>query len=145
MLTVTYVPLMLSICFTNIDVIDLIYVCRLNSSKMKGTNIGELEELILLVVGVLYDGAYGVSVLKEIKDQTGREVNISAIHAVMNRLEDKGYLKSEMGGSSSTRGGRRKRNYYLTAGGRQALDQIRSVREKLYSQLSPAGSYQFTT
>lgn len=112
---------------------------------MKGTNIGELEELILLVVGVLYDGAYGVSVLKEIKDQTGREVNISAIHAVMNRLEDKGLLKSEMGGSSNTRGGRRKRNYFLTATGRSTLDQVRSVREKLYNQLSGIASYQFTT
>ena len=111
---------------------------------MKGTNIGELEELILLVVGVLYDGAYGVSVLKEIKDQTGREVNISAIHAVMNRLEDKGFLKSEMGGSSNTRGGRRRRNYFLTASGRSTLDQVRSVREKLYGQLSSATSYQFS-
>lgn len=108
---------------------------------MKGTNIGELEELVLLVIGVLYDGAYGVSVLKEIKDQTGREVNISAIHAVMNRLEEKGFLRSEMGGSSSTRGGRRKRNYYLTSSGRATLDQVRSVREKLYSQLSPTASY----
>ncbi len=112
---------------------------------MKGSNIGELEELILLVVGVLYDGAYGVSVLKEIKDQTGREVNISAVHAVLNRLEEKGFLKSEMGGSSSTRGGRRKRNYYLTSTGRQTLDQVRSVRERLYSQLSPLGSYQFSS
>lgn len=111
---------------------------------MKGTNIGELEELILLVVGVLYDGAYGVSVLKEIKDQTGREVNISAIHAVMNRLEDKGFLKSEMGGSSNTRGGRRRRNYYLTAAGRSTIDEVRSVREKLYSQLSGIASYQFS-
>lgn len=111
---------------------------------MKGTNIGELEELVLLVIGVLYDGAYGVSVLKEIKDQTGREVNISAIHAVMNRLEEKGFLRSEMGGSSSTRGGRRKRNYYLTSSGRATLDQVRSVREKLYNQLSPTGSYSFS-
>ncbi|MFY0594339.1 helix-turn-helix transcriptional regulator [Roseivirga sp.] len=111
---------------------------------MKGTNIGELEELVLLVVGVLYDGAYGVSVLKEIKDQTGREVNISAIHAVMNRLEDKGFLRSEMGGASKTRGGRRRRNYYLTAAGRSTLDQVRSVREKLYGQLSSATSYQFS-
>ncbi|MBO3697810.1 PadR family transcriptional regulator [Roseivirga sp. E12] len=108
---------------------------------MKGTNIGELEELVLLVIGVLYEGAYGVSVLKEIKEQTGREVNISAIHAVMNRLEDKGFLRSEMGGSSNTRGGRRKRNYYLTSSGRATLDQVRSVREKLYNQLSPSASY----
>ncbi|OEK04104.1 PadR family transcriptional regulator [Roseivirga misakiensis] len=111
---------------------------------MKGTNIGELEELVLLVVGVLYEDAYGVSVLKEIKDQTGREVNISAIHAVMNRLEDKGFLRSEMGGASKTRGGRRRRNFYLTSAGRSTLDQVRSVRERLYGQLASATSYQFS-
>jgi DNA-binding PadR family transcriptional regulator len=110
----------------------------------KGTHIGELEELILLVVGLLYEGAYGVSVLKEIKEQTGREVNISGIHSVMNRLEDKGLLKSKMGGVSSTRGGRRKRIYFLTASGKATLDQVRSVREKLYSQLSSSPSYQFS-
>ncbi len=110
----------------------------------KGTYIGELEELVLLVVGLLYEGAYGVSVLKEIKEQTGREVNISGIHSVMNRLEDKGLLKSEMGGASNTRGGRRKRIYFLTAAGKNTLDQVRSVREKLYTQLSSLPNYQFS-
>lgn len=112
--------------------------------KGKGTYIGELEELVLLVVGVLNDEAYAVAVLKEIKDQTGREVNISAIHAVLNRLEDKGWLSSNMGGASQVRGGRRKRYYQLTSAGRQMLEQVRSLRERLYNQL-PSPSLQFTT
>ena len=111
---------------------------------MKGAYIGELEELVLLIVGLLYQGAYGVSVLKEIKEQAGREVNISAVHSVMNRLEDKGLLKSEMGGTSNTRGGRRKRIYYLTASGKATLDEVRSVREKLYGQLPTEASYSFS-
>ena len=40
---------------------------------MKGTYIGELEELILLTVGILYGKAYGVAVMDEIVKQTGRE------------------------------------------------------------------------
>jgi len=123
------------ICFTNVDVINLIYVCRLNKGNMKGDNIGELEELVLLLVGVLYEDAYGVSVLKEMKEQTGREVNISAIHAVLNRLEEKGLLTSDMGGASQVRGGRRKRYYTLTSTGRAVLDEVKSMREKLYNQL----------
>ena len=102
---------------------------------MKGANIGELEELVLLVVGVLYQDAYGVSVLKEMKEQTGREVNISAIHAVLNRLEEKGLLTSDMGGASQVRGGRRKRFYTLTSSGRAVLDEVKSIRDKLYNQL----------
>lgn len=112
---------------------------------MKGTYVGELEELVLLVVGLLYEGAYGVSVLQEIKSQTGREVNISAVHSVMNRLEDKGLLRSEMGGASKTRGGRRKRIYYLTSSGKATLDEVRAVREKLYHQLAQTGTYQFSS
>ena len=107
--------------------------------KGKGNYIGELEELVLLVVGILNEEAYAVAVLKEIKDQTGREVNISAIHAVLNRLEEKGWLTSNMGGASQVRGGRRKRYYHLTSAGREMLEQVRSLRERLYNQL-PAPS-----
>lgn len=107
----------------------------------KGNHIGELEELILLLVGVLRDEAYAVGVLQEMKTQTGRELNISAIHAVLNRLEEKGFVTSEMGGATQERGGRRKRFYTLTAAGRQMIDQVREVREKLYGQLGTQPIY----
>jgi len=113
--------------------------------KGKGSYIGELEELILLVVGILGDDAYAVGVLKEIRDQTGREVNISGIHAVLARLEEKGWLNSSMGGASKVRGGRRKRFYTLTSAGREMLDQVRSMRENLYAQLPQGASYSFST
>ena len=110
----------------------------------KGNHIGELEELILLLVGVLRDEAYAVGVLQEMKSQTGRVLNISAVHAVLNRLEEKGYVSSEMGGATQERGGRRKRFYTLTAAGRQMIDQVRSVREKLYGQLGTTSLYTFS-
>ncbi|MFT7056817.1 MAG: PadR family transcriptional regulator PadR [Roseivirga sp.] len=113
--------------------------------KGKGNYIGELEELVLLLVGVLNDDAYAVSVLKEMKDQTGRELNISAIHAVLNRLEEKGWLSSNMGGASQERGGRRKRMYILTGSGRAILDQVRLQRENLYNQLPNGISYSFAS
>ncbi len=104
---------------------------------MKGYHLGELEELILLTVGVLGKEAYGVSVLEEIKNQTGRKVNISAIHTVLNRLEEKGFLESKMGGATEERGGRRKRLFNISAHGRTAITEIRSLRNKLYDQIPP--------
>ncbi len=104
---------------------------------MKGSHLGELEELVLLTVGILQKEAYGVNVLQEIKEQTGRSVNISAIHAVLTRLEDKKLLKSDMGGATSERGGRRKRFYTLTAAGRAAVAEVHALRNKLYNQLPP--------
>jgi DNA-binding PadR family transcriptional regulator len=96
-----------------------------------------LEELILLTVGILNQGAYGVSILEEIKNQTGRSVNISAIHTVLNRLEEKGFLQSKMGGATEERGGRRKRLFTLSATGRTAIEQVKTVRNKLFEQLPP--------
>ncbi|MDR7129996.1 DNA-binding PadR family transcriptional regulator [Algoriphagus sp. 4150] len=104
---------------------------------MKGYHLGELEELILLTVGILDQEAYGVAVLEEIKNQTGRKVNISAIHTVLNRLEEKGFLKSHMGGATEERGGRRKRLFTLSATGRLAIEEVKNLRNKLFDQLPP--------
>lgn len=104
---------------------------------MKGYYLGELEELILLTVGILDAEAYGVAILEEIKNQTGRKVNISAIHTVLNRLEEKGFLQSYMGGATEERGGRRKRLFTLSAIGRTAIEEVKSLRNKLYEQLPP--------
>lgn len=54
--------------------------------------LGELEELILLMVALIGAGAYGVSVTEELEAQTGRVISISAAHAVLHRLEEKDLL-----------------------------------------------------
>ncbi|GAB4248523.1 MAG: hypothetical protein Tsb0034_27930 [Ekhidna sp.] len=110
---------------------------------MKGTHLGELEELVLLTVGSLYNEAYGVAVMDEIREKAGRDMNISAIHAVLRRLEDKGLLKSQMGGSTNERGGRRKRLFTLTKEGKLALDANASLRTSLYKQI-PNINYNFS-
>lgn len=111
---------------------------------MKGTHIGELEELVLLTVGSLFDEAYGVAVMDEVREKAGRDMNISAIHAVLRRLEEKGLLKSRMGGSTNERGGRRKRLFTLTKEGKLALDQSISLRQSLYERI-PNIAYNFAT
>ena len=99
---------------------------------MKGTYLGEFEELVLLAVCVCYDEAYGVAVQEEIEKQTGRSASLSAIHTVLYRLQKKGYLRSRMGGATSERGGRRKRLFTITEAGKEALIEARSLREKLW-------------
>jgi DNA-binding PadR family transcriptional regulator len=109
---------------------------------MKGANLGELEELILLTVGILYKKAYGVAVMDEIEKQTGRNLNISAVHAVLQRLEDKGLLKSEMSEPTGERGGRRKRLFFLTAAGKRSLEEANELRNQLFNQI-PKVALQF--
>ena len=105
---------------------------------MKGTYIGELEELVLLTVGILYKEAYGVAVMDEIEKQTGRSLNISAVHAVLKRLEEKGLVVSKMSDPTSERGGRRKRIFLLTAAGKRALEEANELRNQLFNQIPTA-------
>ncbi len=102
---------------------------------MKGEHLGELEELVLLTVGSLINEAYAVVILEEIKTNTNRSMDVTAIHSVLRRLEKKGYVSSEMGGASSERGGRRKRFFSLTKAGRSVLDQSMELRYSLYQKL----------
>jgi DNA-binding PadR family transcriptional regulator len=101
---------------------------------MKETKLGEFEEVILLLVGILKDHAYAVRVAEEFKQQTGRSVSIGAVHSTLNRLSDKGFLKSEMGQPTAQRGGRRKRIYEITAYGEQVLKAARDFKMSLWDQ-----------
>lgn len=101
--------------------------------------IGEFEELVLLVVAINNDNAYGVSVMEEIENQTERKINISAVHSALDRLESKGFLKSEVGGATAERGGRRKRFFSITVAGQEALDSIREQRNRLHDQIPNLG------
>jgi PadR family transcriptional regulator PadR len=102
---------------------------------MKGTYLGEFEEVVLLATGILQDRAYGVSIKKEIEKQTRRSVNIGAVHTALHRLEDKGYLKSKFGEASLVRGGKRKRIFTLTVSGLKALQKTQNLRSNMWSQL----------
>ena len=88
--------------------------------------LGEFEELILTMVGILQEEAYGNAIIKEIKEQVNREVSLAAAHVTLYRLEDKGYIKSRVGGATKTRGGRRKRIFTITSAG---LSMLRTMKE----------------
>ena len=103
--------------------------------KIKGNYLGEFEELILLSIASLQDEAYGVSIMKDIIKATGRKSNVSAVHEVLRRLEQKGYLKSKMGVATNERGGRRKRFFLLTSGGRKVLEENMKLKMQLYSRV----------
>ncbi|WP_258098679.1 PadR family transcriptional regulator [Marinoscillum pacificum] len=102
---------------------------------MKGTNLGEFEELILLTVGILYDNAYSVAIQKELNKQTGRKVTLSSVHAAVYRLEEKGLLNSRMGEMTSERGGKRKRIFTISQSGKVALDKANDIRNRLRDQI----------
>jgi DNA-binding PadR family transcriptional regulator len=94
--------------------------------------LGEFEELILNLVMILNDEAYGNTILKAIKEHQDRDVNLSAVHVTLYRLEDKGFVKSTMGGATKERRGRRKRYFQVTNTGTALLNDIKASRTQLW-------------
>lgn len=94
--------------------------------------LGEFEEIILTLVAGLHEDAYGAAIAEEIETRLKREVNLSAVHVTLYRLEDKGLIKSKFGGGTSERGGRRKRIFTITNSGLAMLKAMKAARIDLW-------------
>lgn len=102
---------------------------------MKQHTLGEFEELVLLMVAALHDEAYGVAILENLEKALEKELNISAVHVALKRMEDKGFVKSRFGGITEDRGGRRKKYYVITALGKRMLDAQYELRNNIYKRI----------
>ena len=102
---------------------------------MKKYHLGEFEEIVMLTVGILFPEAYGVSIKKEIEKRLSRSVSVGALQTALKRLEQKGYLKSRDGESTSERAGRPKRYFQMTAYGKNALEYNKRKRNELWDAI----------
>lgn len=99
---------------------------------MKGY-LGEFEELVLLTIANLESDAYGLAILRDINERANRNLSLGAMHSTLTRLEEKGFITSYLGEPTKERGGRRKRHFELTASGITALQEMKSLRDELWS------------
>lgn len=102
---------------------------------MNRNYLGEFEELILLAVAVLDGQAYGVALLHEITKKTGRQVRLNQVHSALQRLEDKGMVRSAFGEPTAERGGKRKRLFTISALGQRTLQEVQEVRMSFWNRL----------
>ena len=105
-------------------------------------SIGEFEEVVLLTVAVLFENAYGIAIKEEIENRLKRKVSVGAMRTALNRLEKKGYLKSEFGEATAERGGKRKRFFKVTRSGKEALEQVMETRKELWGAI-PSIAFEF--
>jgi PadR family transcriptional regulator, regulatory protein PadR len=103
--------------------------------------LGEFEHIVILALLRLGEGAYGVTVRQEIEKRIDREVSIGAIYATLDRLEAKGYVKSQIGEPTPERGGRSKRFFYVTGKGTIALNRTHRAMQRMMQGLELAGRY----
>ena len=91
--------------------------------KSRKPVLGDFEQLVLLGVLRLDDGAYGAAIRQEIHARSGRDVSINAVYTTLDRLETKGLVRSWTGEPLPQRGGRRRKFYALRPAGLSALRQ----------------------
>jgi DNA-binding PadR family transcriptional regulator len=82
-----------------------------------------LEQHLLLAIIALHPNGYGVSIQDHIRERTGREPSTGSVYASLDRLEEKGFVKSRQGEATPERGGKRKLYFTITAPGRRALSE----------------------
>jgi PadR family transcriptional regulator PadR len=102
---------------------------------MKRAFLGELEEVVLLTVAALQESAYCASITQTIDQQMARSISFPTVHTTLQRLEEKGFVSSEMGGATAERGGRQKRLFTVTTAGQRALIECRQMRSQLWDQI----------
>ena len=95
--------------------------------KSSAPVLGDFEQLVLLGVLRLEEGAYGAAIRQEIHARSGRDVSINAVYTTLDRLERKGFLRSWTGEPTPQRGGRRRKFYALRPAGLAALRQAYSA------------------
>jgi len=84
-------------------------------------DLSKAEEMVMLVILRLKDGAYGVSIRRQIYKDTGKDYTYGTLYGLLRQLTHKGYIKKIKGESIPKKGGRGKTYYLLTAAGIQAL------------------------
>ena len=89
--------------------------------------LGDLELLVMLALVRLGDQAYGVTIGREIERQAKRPAALGSIYAILDRLEARGWVRSELGEATPERGGRAKRHFRVTALGLKEVKRTRQV------------------
>jgi PadR family transcriptional regulator len=98
-------------------------------------SLGEFEQIVLLAVLRLGDEAYGVTILNEIAERTGRNPSPGALYTTLHRMEDKGLIVFREGSPTPERGGRAKRFVVVTRPGRAALASAQAAYRSLLDGL----------
>jgi len=97
--------------------------------------LGAFEQAVLLAIVRLRDEAYGRAILKEVQERLGRTVAAGAVHATLERIENKGLVASRLGSGTPIRAGRPRRYYRLRPRGARALNEARAATETLWRGL----------
>lgn len=97
--------------------------------------LGEFEQMVLLAILQLEDGAFAVPILEELDRRAGRAVSRGTLYKTLERMEAKGLLRWTAEEGPPERGGRPRRRFSVTPRGVRALAEAREAFLKLWEGL----------
>lgn len=104
---------------------------------MDRSALGEFEHTVLLATLRLGDAAYAPAILAEIEACTGRAPSAGSMYVTLDRLQEKGLLRSRFADAGDARGGRPRRYVTVTASGLKMLRSSRAALMNLWRGLEP--------
>ena len=102
-------------------------------------SLTDSELMTLLAILRLGDEAYGVPLCEELTRMTGRTAALASVYKALSRLEERGLITSRMGEPTAERGGRAKRLAWVTSSGMRAIDETRTLLNKLWKDVPAFG------
>lgn len=94
--------------------------------------LSRADEILLLAILRLKDNAYGVSIVKEVEQRTGKKLKLGGLWVSLDILARKGLVEKCLGDPTPKRGGRSKIYYSLTPAGLIALEKVNEFNRSLW-------------
>lgn len=94
--------------------------------------LSRADEILLLAILRLKNKAYGVGIVREVKQRTGKELKLGGLWVSLDILAKKGLVEKRLGDPTPKRGGRSKIFYSLTPAGLKALERVDEFNRSLW-------------
>ena len=102
----------------------------------KPASIGQLEQLALTAIVGPRDDAYGVTIHNRVSELSHpKRISLASIYVTLDRLEDKGFIKSRLSDPTPERGGRAKRCYQVEALGERVLQESAQTAKRIWDSI----------
>jgi len=99
--------------------------------------VGQFEQIVLTAILSLRDEAYGVSIHQKASQLAApKKISLGAVYVTLDRLEDKGLVRSWLSDPTPERGGRSKRFYQLEALGERALEESAATAKRVWETVA---------
>jgi DNA-binding PadR family transcriptional regulator len=98
--------------------------------------ISKAEEMVLLAIWRLTDEAYGVSIRRQIRNNTGKDYTYGTLYGLLRQMDHKGYIQKIKGDPLPKKGGRGKTYFKLTPVGIRALKEAIALHKRMWKDIN---------